>query len=335
MRITIKDIARESGFSIATVSKVLNNKDSEISEPTKEIILKIADQLNYQTNRAARSLVSNSTKTIGLLLPDISNPFFSDIAKGAEDFAYKKGYSIILCNSDDIIEKELDYLNTLIQLNVDGILLVGNKKHNNIKSTSLIFDQPIVSIDRESNYTNILSVIKTDHYNGAKEAMNYLIKNGHKKILFIGGQEDTVPAIERFNAYKDSMETHKLKYNLNDIYFKDFSTEHGYNTILKIKNIKKYSAIFCCNDLIAIGAMAALKDIGLNIPNDISLIGVDDIELSKISSPPLTTMKQSAYKLGSKSCEILLKKLNNNIEITNITLTQKLVVRKSVKKIKT
>lgn len=332
-RMTIKDMAKKCGFSIATISKVLNGKDKDISEETRKIIIKAAEENNFQLNRAASSLVSKKTKTIGLLIPDISNPFFSDIAKGIENFAYSKGYSVFLCNSNDQEKKEISYLKSMIQLNVDGILLVGTQKENKFKN-NFKFEQPVISIDREPIYSYIKAQVKTDHYQGAKDAVKFLIKNGHKNILFIGGPSESNSAIQRYNAYLDTMKKHKLEINLKDIKFGNFSIEHGYNTIINLKNIYNYSAIFCCNDLIAIGAISALKKLNFNLPDDMSIIGIDDVELAKFTHPTLTTMKQSAYNLGYESGKLLIDYILNNTKLKNMTFKQELIVRDSVKNIK-
>lgn len=330
MKITIKDIARESNYSIATVSKVLNHKDSDVSDKARQTILSIAKKYNFQLNRAARSLVVNKTNTIGLLLPDISNPFFSDIAKGVEDYAYKNGYSIFIGNSYENSDKEINYLKNMLQLNVDGILIIGIKDYTNRKDEDFIVNKPILAIDRKTIYKNILSEVYTNHYIGAKKAMEYLIQNNHKKILFIPGPKNSDSAKKRFKAYLDIMKSKKLKLDERDLYFGDFSIEHGFETINKINNISKYTAIFCCNDLIALGAMAALNKKQINVPKDISIIGVDDIELSKIASPPLTTMKQPAYELGVSSCSMLIEAMNNKNIKKNILLDQTLIIRDSV-----
>ena len=333
MKITIKDIARESNYSIATVSKVLNHKDSDVSDKARKTILSVAKKYNFQLNRAARSLVVNKTKTIGLLLPDISNPFFSDIARGVEDYAYENGYSIFIGNSYENFHKEINYLKSMLQLNVDGILIIGIKDYINRKDEDFIVNKPILAIDRKTIYKNILSEVYTDHYIGAKKAMEYLIQNNHKKILFIPGPKNSDSAKKRFKAYLDIMKSKSLEFDEIDLCFGDFSIEHGFETINKIDDILKYTAIFCCNDLIALGAMAALNKKQINVPEDISIIGVDDIELSKISSPPLTTMKQPAYELGVSSCRMLIKSINNKIIEKNILLDQTLIIRDSVTKI--
>lgn len=333
MKITIKDIARESNYSIATVSKVLNHKDSDVSDKARKTILSVAKKYNFQLNRAARSLVVNKTKTIGLLLPDISNPFFSDIARGVEDYAYENGYSIFIGNSYENFHKEINYLKSMLQLNVDGILIIGIKDYINRKDEDFIVNKPILAIDRKTIYKNILSEVYTDHYIGAKKAMEYLIQNNHKKILFIPGPKNSDSAKKRFKAYLDIMKSKSLEFDEKDLCFGDFSIEHGFETINKIDDILKYTAIFCCNDLIALGAMAALNKKQINVPEDISIIGVDDIELSKISSPPLTTMKQPAYELGVSSCRMLIKSINNKIIEKNILLDQTLIIRDSVTKI--
>lgn len=332
-KITIKEIAKESNYSIATVSKVLNHKDSDVSDKARKTILSVAKKYNFQLNRAARSLVVNKTKTIGLLLPDISNPFFSDIAKGVEDYAYENGYSIFIGNSYEDFHKEINYLRSMLQLNVDGILIIGIKDYGNRNDDDFIINKPILAIDRKTIYKNILSEVYTDHYIGAKKAMEYLIENNHKNILFVPGPKNSNSAKKRFKAYLDIMKSEGLKFDKGDLHFGDFTIEHGFETINRIENISKYTAIFCCNDLIALGAMAALNKKQIKVPRDISIIGVDDIELSKISSPPLTTMKQPAYKLGASSCRMLIDSINDKTIEKNILLDQSLIIRDSVIKI--
>lgn len=332
-RMTIKDMAKKCGFSIATISKVLNGKDQDISEATRKIIIKVAEENNFQLNRAASSLVSKKTKTIGLLIPDISNPFFSDIAKGVENYAYSKGYSVILCNSNEQETKEINYLKSMIQLNVDGILLVGTQTEKKF-TNDFKFEQPVISIDREPVFSSIKAQVKTDHYQGAIDAVEFLINNGHKNILFIGGPIESHSANQRYNAYLDTMKKHQLNVNLKDVNFGDFSIEHGYNTILNLPNIHNYTAIFCCNDLIAIGAISALKKLNFNLPDDISVIGIDDVSLAKFTYPTLTTMKQSAYNLGYESGKLLIEHILNKTKLRNMTFKQELIIRDSVKNIK-
>lgn len=334
MNLTIKDIAMESGYSTATVSKVLNAKDNDVSESTRNKILKIADKYNFQLNRAASSLVLNKTNTIGILVPDISNPFFTDIAKGAEDYAYKNGYSLYLCNSYESLEKEINYMKSMIQLRVDGVLIVGAKYFDEEVDEPFPLDIPAVEIDRDSIYKNIPYKVQTDHYKGACLAMDYLIEKGHKKILFVAGPKNSNSAHSRYEAYVDKMNKNNFNIFYEDIHSGDFSIEHGYTSILNIKDLRKYTAIFCCNDLIAIGAMAALKELKLNVPNDISLIGVDNIDLSILSTPPLTTMGQPAYKLGFEGCKMLIESTHSNLSKTTVTLAQELVIRETVKDIK-
>ncbi|MDY5842781.1 MAG: LacI family DNA-binding transcriptional regulator [Peptoniphilaceae bacterium] len=333
MKKTIKDIAKESGFSTATVSKILNHKDFDISEQTREKVLDIVNKYNFQLNRAARSLVSKVTKTIGLLLPDVSNPFFADIAKGAEDAAFDNGYNVFLCNSHENFEKELSYLKSMIQLNVDGILLIGVQNANETISDNFILPSPIVTIDRDSCYSNIRAKIQTDHYKGACDAMQYLLNCGHRNILFIAGPKSSDSAQFRKKAYFDVMHQNHIEINPDEIKAGSFSIEHGFETVLSIPDIQRYTAIFCCNDLIAIGAIAGLKKLSLQVPEDISIISIDDINLARITTPPLTTMNQGAYHLGQAGCEALIKIIHDEKIDPILTIDQKMVIRKSVKKL--
>lgn len=331
MSITIKDIAEIAQVSIATVSKVINGKTHDISAATIEKVQAIVDEMNYIPNIMARSMVTNKSKTIGLIIPDIRNSFFTEVARGAEDESYSKGYSLIFANSDDKIYKEIQHINMMNSKQVDGLLIAGSSERNPNKEISTKSPKPAIAIDRMTNYKFIISTITTQNTEGAYKAVDYLIQKGHKKILHLAGPEDNVVSIERLNGYVQAHIDNKLDIDSNNIIYGPFSTSSGYDRLIDLKNINDYTAIFASNDMIAFGALSALNERNIKVPKKISLVGVDNVEYSALVYPSLTTVDQSAYNLGKISARVLIQHLENKEIKERYHLEQKLIERKSVK----
>jgi len=331
MKITIKDIAKKANVSTATVSKILNNKDERISKGTRERVLIIAKENNYIPNLMARSLVTRKTNTIGLVLPDITNPFFPELARGAEDKANKEGYMIMYCNTDDDAEKESIYLEMLAQKMVDGIILTQSaNKEGNIESLNKL-KIPLVLIDRDINVKNIKGKVLVDNFLGAYEAVDYLIKKGYKKIAYITGPLSTTTAIERLGGYTKALEDAGMLINLELIFEGEYKAQWGIDGTNELLSSKvEFDAIFCGNDLIAVNAIRTLKEKGIRVPNDVGVLGYDNIFLSDMIDPPLTTVNQPAYEMGYEAVKLLIDVLDNNKEGKTIKLKTNLIIRKSV-----
>lgn len=306
MAVTIKDIARLSGVSTATVSKIINGKDSDIGKPTIERVKRIIDEQNYTPNIVARSMVTKKTKTIGLVIPDVRNPFFTDLVRGAEDVANERGYSLLFCNTDDDLRKEIKYINNLIEKQVDGIALAGAAVRDQSLEENIDIKVPIVSLDRNVYFKGVEGKIEVDNFTGAYDAVTHLIKSGHKSIMFLSGQLNIKPSKDRLEGYKRALADNNIEYNENLIVVGKYTSEFGYESMKNAAPDKAVTAIFCGNDLIAIGAMNALKEKNIRIPEDISIVGFDDIYISSLVTPALTTVRQPSYEIGYQAVEMLI-----------------------------
>lgn len=331
-RITLKDIAEKSGVSIKTVSRVLNN-EKYVQEKTRKKISEIIKELNYIPSRVARSLSKGHTKNIGFIIPDITNPFFPEIVKGASDLLLSKGYYVHLCSSDNDPEKEDLYLNDLRSMWVDGIIIAPTYSENREFQILNEISSPVVVVDREIKGLK-KDLVVTNNKKGSYEVVKYLIGINHKNIVILTGPKYTVTAQNRFIGWKKAMqENNFFKPELS--FWGDFTIESGYNMMINaLSKIKNIDAVFACNDLIALGAIQAIEEKSLIIPQDISIIGFDDIYLSKFLKPQLTVFKVPIYDMGKIAAQILLRRIENNknYKIKKVVIEGSLVIRRSVAK---
>jgi LacI family transcriptional regulator len=339
MKITIKEIAKEANVSIATVSMVINKKDQNITEATRNRVLEVVKKYNYLPNAMAGSLVTQRTHIIGLVLPDITNPFFPGIARGAEDKANEKGYSIIFCNTDDKLEVQEKYIESLTKKMADGIIIAHSSSSEKMPEILERCKVPIILIDRDFDSENICGKVLVDNSKGAYMAVSYLIEQGYKKIAYLSGPLKTRTAYERLEGYKKALEDCKIQFNEKLVKFGDYRIEWGRNGVnALLDEHEDFDVIFCGNDLIAIGAMKELKEQGYLIPDDIGVMGYDDIYMASLVEPSLTTVRQPNYQMGYKAMELLEERLkkapgseNTLSEMKTITLDTEIIVRNSVK----
>lgn len=332
MGVTIKDVAKKANVSITTVSRVLNDKP-DVNGDTKEKIKKIIDELNYKPNDIARGLVLNKTNTIGLIIPDIANPFFPGVARGVEDIAREFNYSVIYSNTGNDEDKEKEAIELLKSKRVDGMIvsLSVNQKNKNLLNKLEEEDFPVVQIDRKIPNINTPAVV-VDNIRSSVKVINYLKNFGHTKIGHITGNLDVVPSRDRLKGFKQALNESGLKIKNEWIKEGDYSKDSGYQCMKKILVLEERpTAVFVANDLMALGAYQAIQEKGYKVPEDISIIGHDDIELASLVSPKLTTINQPKYKLGENAVRLLIKKINNsNVIYDDIVLSTKLVIRDSV-----
>ena len=319
----IKDIARIAGVSIATVSRVLNG-NSYVSPELSERVLKAAGKLGYQPNRIARGLRKGKTNTIGFLIPDIENPFFSAIVKGAENFLRKYGYTILLCSSAGKVEREDELLNVLYSHKVDGLMTVPLESQNPYLERIEKLSVPVVVIDDIINQKNISSVA-SDNYSGMKKLMQYLLDTNHRSFAFLSGDPHTYTGKERLQAFRDVMvqEKEKVEY---EILLGTYTFSSGIEMLRKLRKIP--DAIVCGNDMIAFGVLTELQKLHYKIPNDVSVTGFDDVLFSKMTNPPLTTVRQDYYMMGRVAAQLLIEDLNYK-KRNSILLKTELVIRGS------
>ncbi|MDN5341133.1 LacI family transcriptional regulator [Oceanotoga sp. DSM 15011] len=312
--ITIKDVAKEMGVSINTVSRALNNKP-DINEDTKNKILKKAKEMGYVRNSYASLLKSKYSKIIGVIIPDSSNPFFSEVFNSIEKSARKKDYQLIVMNSEGLYENESKAVEVFIERRVDGILLFPmQKKYEDIKG--LISNKfPIVCVGR-----NIIGWDMDEIYNNDLEggylATKHLIDQGFKNIIMISDELFNSASKHRIEGFKKALNENDLNYKNNIIICEKIHegkhVEAGYKTILKLlKENKKFDGVFCYNDLIAFGVLKALKENNIKVPYEIGVIGFDDIKFSSLITPSLSTIRVNKEKLGEEAFNMLYKKIKN------------------------
>ena len=303
---TIKDVAKKAGVSYATVSRALNNHP-EINEETKKRILKIAMEMGYQPNAIAQGLVKKETKTIGLIIPDITNPFFPEVARGIEDTAVEAGYTIFLCNTNWNVEREERYLNVLMQKQVDGLIIAPSSEEVSHLKKILDSGMNTIFISRVINHANSTCII-IDNIRGGQQAVEYLIQRGHQRVAFIGGREDISTNQERLQGYAQALKNNGLKFDNTLVKTGSFKRDSGHyimNQFLKLE--ERPTAVFAANDLLALGAIQAIKENGLSIPSDIAVVGFDDIEFASLPEIQLTTVAQPKYDMGNLAFSTLME----------------------------
>lgn len=332
MKATIKDVAKEAGVSVMTVSRVINRREY-IAPVTKEKVLRVVKKLNYMPNKVARSLVVKKTNFIGLLVPDIANPFFGDLVKGAEGIARKRGYGLILGDTEGKVENEKEYIEALHGSICDGIILVAPRIDD-----SLILELneiiPIVLVDRSIDSDRILQVW-IDNVDGAFQAVEHLIKLGHRRIGFLTGPQDVQNSFRREEGYRRALKKHQIPFDRDLVVIGDFYLETGQKKLDTFFSIKpRPTAIFASNDLMALGLMQRAKERGLKIPNDLSIVGFDDIFLASMTDPPLTTVCHPTVEMGIKAIGRFLDRLDD-IEDSplNTNLANYLIIRESTQSI--
>jgi LacI family transcriptional regulator len=333
-KLTIKDIARMADVSIATVSMILNNKDGSISPATRERVLEIIKTNNFITNKVARSMVTRRTKTLGLVISDIANPFYPELARGVEDKANETGYNVIICNTDNDIDKEEKYLNMLAEKMVDGIILP--RSANRIGDISGInrISLPFILINGNTENKNVKGRIFCNIEKGAYQAVSYLLNRGYRKVILINGEATAPASLERTLGYQKALGEYGVDFQEEYVWYGHFKSNWGEEAVKLILERKlSFDAVFCVNDLIAIGAIKALKNAGFAIPADVGVVGFDDIYMAKMVEPELTTVRHPNYEIGYKAAELLvgvLEKPAQTIE-RNIELPTELIIRKSTK----
>ncbi|MFW5885883.1 MAG: LacI family DNA-binding transcriptional regulator [Halanaerobium sp.] len=337
--IDIYKIADEAGVSKSTVSRVINNK-AGVKDSTREKVAKVIKDLNYKPNSSAKGLASKKTNTIGLVISDITDPFFAMFVKGAERKAMEANYNMMLANSHWVVEEELKCIQMFEEGRVDGILMISGGSEarldnylNNLASHNL----QIVVVDRKIENDKIPR-LNSDNLDAGYQATKYLIDLGHKKIAHIKGEDvaSSDASRDRVKGYKKALKEAGIEEQI--IYPGYFAREEAYKATEKL--LEKYpevTAIFYSSDMMAIGGLKAIKNMGLQIPQDISIIGIDGIEMAALMDPPITTMAQPAFEMGYQGMEKLIKKLEGQAEDSHsedIIFKMELIERASTRELK-
>ncbi|GAA0125539.1 substrate-binding domain-containing protein [Clostridium senegalense] len=331
MAASIKDVAKEAGVSIATVSRVLNGINV-VNEDTKKKVLDAIDKLGYRPNILARSLKTHKSSTIGIIIPDIASDIFPEVVRGAEDVANIYNYNIMLCNTDLDIEKEKDSFRMLKEKMVDGILYMGNALVKEVEDFINELEIPVVTVGTEDSQKKYPSVT-IDIFQAAYDATKYLIEKGNKKIAYIGFFPEMYGGNYQqfFEGYKKAVEE-DLEYNDNLVYFSSLNAQEGFKGTNEILSKNSFDAIFCSSDEVAVGAINALREKNIKVPDEVSVMGFNDTDLAAMYYPTLTTVSQPLYDMGSLSMRALIKILNKDeIDTKEFVLPYEIVERNSCK----
>jgi LacI family transcriptional regulator len=327
---TISDVAKRAGVSTMTVSRVINHS-GYISQDTMERVEKAIAELGFVPNALARSLRFKQTKTIALVLTDITNPFFTTVARGVEDATSENGFSVMFCNTDESEAEEAENLNTLLQKQVDGVLLVPAGSSN--ESVTYLQERsiPVVVLDRRVPNV-IVDTVRCDSVPGAYEVTQHLIELGHRRIGLLSGPMKISTSEDRVTGYMQAMRASGLEIHPQWVHYGLFTQNSGFQLAQALLGLDpRPTAIVAGNNFIAIGAYAALRQAGLRIPDDISLVTFDDLHERLLLEPFLTTVDQPAYEMGYEATRLLLAYLGGEppAEPKEIILPTRLIIRSS------
>ncbi len=326
----MRDVAERAGVSVTTVSHVINQTRA-VSDESRDRVLQAMGELGYQPNALARSLRRKETYTLGVIVPDSADPFFAEVVRGIEDTSFQRGYTITLCNSDSDLDKELLYTNALTEKQVDGILFfsAGGKSTDHIQTLQKR-RMPLVVVDRYSSNLSLDSV-QIDNDWGGWQATQHLVELGHRRIACISGPSDLTLSAERVTGYRRALQEGGLPVDESLIIKGDFQFESGYQAARHLLAMAMPpTAVFACNDLMAVGVVNAAQELGRQVPADLSVVGFDDVRLASFINPPLTTIAQPKYEIGQIATTMLLERINDpDMPPRQRMLDTKLLIRRS------
>lgn len=327
---TIKDVALRAGVSVTTVSHVVNGT-RHVSAAGRERVEQAIRELAYVPSAVARSLKSNTTRTLGMLIPNSSNPYFAEIVRVVEDRCFAAGYTLILCNTDDEPRRQGIYLKVLAERRIDGLVVVSTGDDDSLPTMLASLRIPIVLLDREITEQDC-DLVETAHMQGGLLATRHLVSLGHRRIACIGGPAGLVPSEQRIAGWRLGLAEAGLDIDANQLFWHGgFTSQGGYeamHAMLRTESLP--TAVFVCNDLMAIGALRAAHESGVQVPGALSIVGFDDIELSSFTSPPLTTVAQPKQRMGALAVAMLLERIEGRRRDTRkVVLQPELRVRAS------
>jgi LacI family transcriptional regulator len=328
----MKDIARMAGVSLGTVSHVLNDS-AGVREPLRRRVLEAVQAAGYQPSQLARGLRRDKTNMIGMIIPDITNPFFPAVVRGAEDVAFSNGYRLILCNTDNDHSKELVHLNELRTYLPAGLIVIPSN-FSDLSAQAESYRRVgtgVVCIDRlPKNWCG--DSVTVDNEGGAFNATKYLLQMGHKTLAAIAGPLHLTNSMQRLDGFKRAMREARLNVAPEYVQETTFDKQGGYSkALILLRLIPRPTAIFAGNDMIALGALLAIREAGLRCPEDISLMGFDDLDLAETTNPSLSSVSQSGYQLGTTAARILLDRLEGDHgPAKHVVLETSLKLRNSV-----
>lgn len=303
-------MAKRAGVSTATVSHVIN-ETRFVSDELKARVYQAMRELNYRPDAIARSLRRRRTHNIGMIVPDIAHPFLAEVSRGVEDRGFELGYNVILCDSAGDLEREADYIELLLEKKVDGIVFVAAGESSNHIRGLIEQGVPVVVCDRELPGVEVDTVI-ADNVKSGYQATQHLIELGHRRIGCIAGPEELNISSKRLQGYKAALEQHGIPLREELIIQRDFRYRGGYEATRQLLTLDEPpTAIFASNDLMAIGAICAASELKLRIPQDVAIIGCDDIALASFTNPRLTTVAQPKREMGAIAVEMLVERIKD------------------------
>ncbi|MBN1430909.1 MAG: LacI family DNA-binding transcriptional regulator [Anaerolineae bacterium] len=328
-RVTMADVAREAGVSQMTVSRVVNEK-GDISEATSLRIREVIQRLGYRPSGVARSLATKRTGTLGLVVPDNSNPCFSAIARGAEHVAYQEGYSIFLCNTEEETDRELAVIRSLEEKGVDGTILCSSRLGEDDLRRAISYIPCLVLVNRRLEQEGIGFVVIDDERSG-RIATRHLLDAGHRAIAMLAGPINSYAGQQRTRGYRAAMQAAGLKPEDGWVLNCPPRIEGSMQATRELLSAhSELTALVCYNDLVAIGALKACAEMSLSVPDEIAVVGHDDIPLSELVTPALTTCRVSQYEMGSQAVQLLLKHIGGcETECHEVIFQSELIVRAS------
>ena len=326
---TMKQVAEKARVSTTTVSHVINNT-RVVSEDARERVLSVIQELRYIPSAVARSLKNDKTQTLGMMIPNNSNPYFAEVIQGIEDESFRLGYNIILCNSYDDPKKQAAYTRVLMEKRIDGLILVSSGI--DLELTQLLADEaiPKVLVDREVPGV-AADFIEADHEQGGYLATKYLLDLGHRRIACVSGPKTLLPSGDRVSGYLRALKEAGIEPDSDYLAHSDFTSQGGFSAFQQLLALPHPpTAIFASNDLMAIGGLCAAQQAGMRIPEELSVVGYDDIALASFSTPPLTTIAQPKYEIGVLTARVLVNRIvNAELPFRREMLQTELIMRQS------
>lgn len=334
--ITIYDVARVAGVSMATVSRVVNG-NSNVKPATRKKVLSVIEQLGYRPNAVARGLASKKTKTVGVVIPDISNAFYSEVTRGIEDIATMYRYNIILCNSDLQQEREIQLIETLLEKQVDGLLFLGGnvrEEHRRIYDHTNV---PVVLVATKAE-DGSLPFVGIDQQQAAFDATMHFIKEGNERIALIGGPlTDLMKGYPRYVGYREALEANNIPFDERLIRIGDYRYDSGYQAMTTLLGLSEQpTAVVVLSDEMAVGAIHAILDNGKKVPDDISVMGYNNIPIASQVRPLLSTVNVPMYDMGAVAMRLLTKYMHGEeVQTGQVTLSHSIKLRNSTREVHT
>ena len=330
-RVTMADVAREVGVSIMTVSRVINGK-GDVSPTTRERVLQAIERLGYRPSGIARGLATQRTGTLGLVVPDVANPFFAEVARGVEQVAYAEGYNVFLCNTNEDPKRELDVLGSLEEKRVDGIVLCSSRLSTDTLRMVLDAHPAVTLVNRRvDSESHIVSTVCVDDTKGGILVTEHLLTRGHQAIGFLAGPSGSQSGQRRVEGYLHAYRRAGLRHTKEWVHPCAPVAEAGARAATQLlETHPELTALLCYNDLVAVGALQAATAMGRRVPEDLAIVGFDDIPLAALVRPPLTTCHVPRYELGAQAVALLLGQIRGEVQAPQeIILEPKLIIRAS------